>query len=151
MRENDKLGSDVWPHRDEVCAPKSMAFILVVDDDWQIRDFFTDILVGDGYYVDSATSGIEAQRAIKLLRFDLMILDLSIPEIDGFEILKFARSEQPSLKVILVSGFMHDTVAKMARLLGAVACLQKPVENDTLLRTIRNILEGTEGQNAKFS
>jgi CheY-like chemotaxis protein len=77
-----------------------------------------------------------------MVHFDVMILDLNMPEMDGFEVLKFARSELPDLKVIVVSGFMQGTMLKAAKLFGAVATLDKPIEVGLLLTTIRSILAG---------
>jgi CheY-like chemotaxis protein len=114
--------------------------ILVVDDDPQIRKLFSQVLNKAGYSVYYACDGAEAKSFIQRIQFDLMILDLNMPEMDGFEVLKFARSESPRLKTIVVSGFMQGTMLKAAKLFGAAATLDKPVQISLLLSTVRDVM-----------
>jgi CheY-like chemotaxis protein len=97
--------------------------ILVVDDDPQIRKLFGQVLNKAGYSVYDACDGLQAKSLIQRIQFDLIILDLSMPEMDGFEVLKFARSELPGLKIIVASGFLHGTMLKAAKLFGAASTL----------------------------
>ena len=116
--------------------------ILVVDDDPQVRKLFDQVLNKAGYSVYGACNGLEAKALIQRVHFDVIILDLNMPEMDGFEVLTFARSEVPDLKIIVVSGFMQGTMLKAAKLFGAIATLDKPVRNDLLLSTVRSVLTG---------
>jgi CheY-like chemotaxis protein len=116
--------------------------ILVVDDDPQVRKLFSQVLIRAGYSVYDACNGLEAKALIQRVQFDVIILDLSMPEMDGFEVLKFARSELPNLQIIVASGFMQGTMLNAAKLFGAVATLDKPVEIALLLSTVRTVLKG---------
>ena len=116
--------------------------ILVVDDDPQVRKLFDQVLNKAGYSVYGACNGLEAKALIQRVHFDVIILDLNMPEMDGFEVLTFARSEVPDLKIIVVSGFMQGTMLKAAKLFGAIDTLDKPIRNDLLLSTVRSVLAG---------
>jgi DNA-binding NtrC family response regulator len=125
-------------------APEFAPSILVVDDDPHVRQFFAYVLTKAGYHVHDVSNGIEAKAAIKNITFNLMILDLSMPEMDGYEVLKFARSQIPDLRIIVASGHIPGTMMKTANLFGAVATLHKPFEVDLLLSTVRSALENRE-------
>jgi CheY-like chemotaxis protein len=111
--------------------------ILIVEDDAATRDALTMVLTDEGYSVRAAANGREA---IDLLRGgaapDLIILDLMMPVMDGWQF----RSEQqrhPDLTRIPVVVLSADgTVRDKAASLGAVGCLQKPIEVDDLLHEI---------------
>ena len=120
------------------CRPS----ILVVDDDPNVRKFFSQALNKAGYSVYDVSNGLEAKSLIQSIQFNLIILDLSMPEMDGFEVLKFARSEQPELKIIVATGFMQGTMMNAAKYLGAVATLDKPIQITTLLSTVHNVISG---------
>ena len=120
--------------------------VLVVDDDFQVRKVFTAMLATAGYSVRDAANGIEAKAAVQTVRFDVMILDLRMPEMDGFDVLKFVRSKLPSLKIIVVSGFMQGGLLQMAKYFGAAATLEKPVQLEVLLATVRTVLRAATAQ-----
>jgi CheY-like chemotaxis protein len=116
--------------------------ILVVDDNPQVRTLCrtTLELENPGYIVVEASSGREALAAIKETPFDLIILDLSMPDTDGFEFLKAVRVELPKLKIICISGFMGGRMLHSAKLLGATATLDKPFKPDQLLSLVYEVL-----------
>jgi CheY-like chemotaxis protein len=124
---------------DTVFARKVTLSILVVDDDPQVRKFFGQVLEEAGYSVYDACNGVEAKDLIQRVYFDVIILDLNMPEMDGFEVLKFARSE-PDPKIIVVSGFMQGSMLTAAKLFGAAATLYKPVDAALLLSTVHSVL-----------
>jgi CheY-like chemotaxis protein len=116
--------------------------ILIVDDDPQVRKFFIYALTKAGYSPFDVSNGLEAKAAIQRIHFDLIILDLNMPEMDGFEVLKFARAELPELKIIVVSGFFPTALLKAAKLYGALATLTKPVQSGLLLSTVQTVIDG---------
>jgi two-component system OmpR family response regulator len=116
--------------------------ILVVDDEPRIRDFITRALVTAGYAVDVAASGSEGLRMAMVDGYDLVILDLVMPDVDGRQILttlQRERREQP----ILVLSCLADVTTKVDCLeLGAQDYLTKPFSLAELLARVRVRLRG---------
>lgn len=118
--------------------------ILVVDDDPQIRNLCRMALEETAYGVREATNGNEALAAIERTTFDLIVLDLAMPDLDGFEFMKAVCAQLPKLKVIVMSGFMGGTMLPASRLLGAAATLAKPFSTDLLLSVVHEVLAGND-------
>lgn len=114
--------------------------VLVVDDDPQVRTLCRTTLEESGYFVKEAANGKEALTATEETAFDLVALDLSMPDMDGFEFLKVVRVRVPKPKVIAMSGFMGGTMLPTAKLFGAFATLNKPFSPDSLLSAVREAL-----------
>ena len=114
--------------------------ILIVDDDKNIAPLFARILKNAGYSVSSTLSGKEGLRAIREDAFDLVILDLAIPEVDGFEILRAVRDQLPKPKIIAVSGVI-PSMLKAAKLCGADLVIDKPLAVDVLVMSVRSLIE----------
>jgi CheY-like chemotaxis protein len=118
-----------------------MARILVVDDDPQILKLFSWILTEGGYTVVAESSGKSALQALEGAGpVDLMVLDLSMPEPDGFEILKAMRAKRPGLRILVTSGFLGGALLKASEMLGATASLDKTSAPSMLLETVNNLL-----------
>jgi CheY-like chemotaxis protein len=115
--------------------------ILIVDDESQDVALFRRILERAGYAVTDRNSGKLAIRAIQETAFDLVILDLNIPDMDGFEILGVVRHLVPRPRVLVVSGFMEGEFLSTARLLGATAVLDKAVALNLLLPAVDKLFE----------
>ena len=115
--------------------------ILIVDDDTTILESFSKILALGGYSVATVSSGKEALAAIQAGPFDLVILDLSMPEPDGFDVLRFTHSKMPALKLLAISRAMHGVVLDAAKALGATATLDKLLAPDLLLTIVSQLLE----------
>ena len=114
--------------------------ILVVDDDAQIRGLCRTTLEESGYLVREAGNGQRALGAIQETTFDLIVLDLSMPDMDGFEFLKVVRAIVPKLKIVVISGFLGGTMLTAAKLFGAAATLAKPFSSDSLLSAVDEVL-----------
>jgi CheY-like chemotaxis protein len=114
--------------------------ILIVDDDPQVRRFCGTALEVPGYRVQEASNGKEALAAVEKTSFDLIVLDLCMPDMDGFEFLKAVRVKFPELKIITMSGFMGGTLLPAAKRLGGTATLVKPFSPDALLSVVSELL-----------
>jgi CheY-like chemotaxis protein len=104
----------------------------------------TTTLEESGYSVREASNGKKALAEIKKAACDLIVLDLSMPDVDGFEFLKAVRVEEPTLKVIAISGFLGGSMLNAAKLFGAAAILAKPFSPDSLLLVVNEVL-GAKG------
>ncbi len=120
----------------------SSPYILVVDDEPDIRELVRDILEDEGYSVTTAENGEAARAALRERRPDLILLDIWMPDIDGISLLKeWAEGEGLPCPVIIMSG--HGTVetAVEATRLGAYDFLEKPLSLAKLLLTVERALE----------
>lgn len=121
--------------------PQKASTILIVDDDPHIRASLQEILSYQGYHCLEARDGKEALERLSEEGVDLILLDLRLPRLDGMEVLKISLSEHPDLPVVIISG--HGTIqqAVEATKLGAYDFLEKPLEAERTLLTVRNALE----------
>ena len=114
--------------------------ILVVDDDRQVLQFLRKTLEESGYTVTATTSGKQALAFIEKSMPDLLLLDLEMPEPDGFDILKAERAKFPYLRTIVISGYLHGALLEAAKIFGATATLEKPVSPEALVGKVREML-----------
>jgi len=120
-------------------APPS---ILVVDDDPQVLKLFVRMLEQGGYHVYGVLSGKEAMSYLQERSIDLLVLDLGMPEPDGFEILESLRAMRSDLMILAISGLMvRSSLLKAAKVLGATATLSKTEAPTRLLLTVNKLLE----------
>lgn len=118
--------------------------ILVVEDDQFLRDFYIELLTGENYQVDSAAEGESALQKITAGGYDLILLDIMLPKMDGVQILK-ARQQHPSQKpngaIVMLTNLGNDAVIKQCFELGANGYLVKSaMEPDQVLSEIKNYL-----------
>lgn len=116
-----------------------MHSILVIDDTPEMRDTLELALTAAGYQVLVATNGQTAQRTLAIVKVDLVITDVVMPEKDGIEVAMELRKSHPTLPVIVMSGggkLASDVYLSMARSLGAKGILQKPFSKEQLLLTV---------------
>lgn len=121
-----------------------MASILVIEDDSSLRDTLSIHLRSAGYTVRVAADATEAIRAILAGVPDLILSDVTLPYMDGFELLEVLRRDETtrSTPVILLTGLVDDDNYVRGIRLGATAYLTKPVLRDELLKTISGALRG---------
>ena len=116
--------------------------ILIVDDDPQIRDMLTKALSGKKYETEVASSGFEAGARIVRFRPGLVILDLVMPEMDGFEVCRQIKENPDTshIKVLALTGY--DTRENREKIMkaGADGYLTKPVEHTALLQHVEDLL-----------
>ena len=114
--------------------------ILVVDDEEALRTVLSTELEGEGYQVSTAGDGEEAIKILGSQQFHLILLDIKMPNVDGFEVLKFVKQKQPSTKVIMLTGFADLKNAIESKKLGAEDFVSKPYDLVDLLTTVERVL-----------
>lgn len=118
-----------------------MARILVVDDDADIRQTLAEILGYDGHVVEVARDGLEAQRLIEKVAFDIVLCDVRMPGKDGMELLDWAKKTRSDVEFIMLSGHATIDMAVEATKKGAFDFLEKPLDLPKLEILIRNATE----------
>ena len=114
--------------------------ILVVDDEDALRMVLSSELSTSGYDVATASDGDEAITVIKNKPFDLILLDIKMPKVDGFEVLKFVKKNYAAVKVIMLTGFADLKNAIESKKHGAEDFVSKPYDLVDLLTTIERVL-----------
>ncbi len=105
-----------------------MARILVADDDEAVVRLVQRILGGLGHVVASTTNGMEALKRGMNEDFDLYILDVRMPHLDGYSLCRSLRQKFPSRSVVLITGLDTSKYAPMAKASGATATIGKPFD-----------------------
>ena len=118
------------------------ARILVVDDEEAMRDASRQVLAPEGFVLEEASSGDAAVELLSRESFDLVILDLKMPRVDGMEILRRIQEESPDTAAIVITGYPSVESAVEAMKLGAADFLPKPFTPDVLRLTVRRTLRG---------
>ncbi|HEX7483337.1 MAG TPA: response regulator [Candidatus Bathyarchaeia archaeon] len=113
--------------------------ILVVDDDVTILRVFKNILEKEGYIVETVNTGKAAVERIKKEKFNVCLIDVKLPDMDGTELLLKLVNKPETIKII-VTGFSSDEVGKKAADYGADDFLVKPVKPEELIATVRERL-----------
>ena len=114
--------------------------ILVVDDEDALRTVLSSELSSSGYDVATATDGDEAIAEVDNKQYHLILLDIKMPRVDGFEVLKYVKKNHPSVKVIMLTGFADLKNAIESKKLGAEDFVSKPYDLVDLLTTIERVL-----------
>jgi len=130
-----------------------MARILVIDDDVLIRRTVKHILEREGHAVVLAECGHDGAHAIEAYAFDLAIVDIFMPDMDGLETIKVFHHSAPRLPIIVISDYVFRDASepapdfyRMAVDLGAVAYLRKPFTPAQLLDAVRACLGAADSQ-----
>jgi DNA-binding NtrC family response regulator len=115
--------------------------LLLVDDEARFVETLSKRLTARGFEVEGALGGPQALELLDARPFDVVLLDVWMPGMDGLEVLKAIRRLHPSVKVILVSGNASINAAIEGMRLGAVDYLLKPVEIDDILVKVEDAFE----------
>src|SRR5579863_3026410 len=111
--------------------------VLIIDDEAAIRESLETLLVLEGFSVASAANGQEGLARIGERSFDLVLLDLALPDRDGMDLLAEIRGEDPQLSIIMVTAYGTVENAVRAMQAGAANFVQKPWDNEKLLADVR--------------
>lgn len=120
-----------------------MSTILIVDDSAYARRTMRKTLEGAEHTVVEAGGGMAAIENYFLQHPELVLLDLTMEDMDGLEVLRKLRELDAGARVIVVSADVQKSTEKMVREAGGAAFLGKPVASDVLLSTIESVMQGT--------
>lgn len=115
--------------------------VLIVDDDKSLRETISAILQSQGYRMTSAANANEAIEKTKTQFFDIILLDVKLPDMDGTQLLSHLQKTAPETLKIIITGYPSVTDAAQALDIGANSYLTKPIDPDHLLKTIKNKLQ----------
>jgi DNA-binding response OmpR family regulator len=117
----------------------------VIDDEPTVRGFVCDLLEGLGYEAEDAEDGRQGLALLERHRYDLVITDLQMPNVSGWDVVNAVRGRLPTMPIIMISGFATEDDMKEARQVG-VPLLQKPFSVAELQRVMRQALSGDTSQ-----
>jgi two-component system nitrogen regulation response regulator NtrX len=115
--------------------------VLVVDDERGVRDSLRKVLEYEGYEVIDSKDGPTALELASEARPDVMLLDIKMPGMDGMDVLERVRKLNPDMPVIMISGHGTIETAVQATRLGAFEFIEKPLDRERILLTVRNAAE----------
>ncbi len=118
--------------------------ILAIDDERSIRNTLKEILEYENFQVDLAEDGIQGLELMKNNKYDVVLLDIKMPQMDGMEVLGKIMEKYHDTQVIMISGHGTIDTAVEAIKKGAYDFVEKPLDLNRLLVTIRNALEKTD-------
>jgi len=134
-----------------------MARILVIDDQTSVRGAIRALLEYEGHTVVAAECGHNAVSAIEAFAFDVVIVDIIMPGMDGLDTIKILRDSAPAVPIIAMSGYAFHGGSSdldffhMASELGATCCLQKPFRPRQLIDAIEICRVARSGDAAKVA
>ena len=105
---------------------RTRGVVLIVDDDARVRDVLRDIIAEQGHQVVSAESGLRAIEAIQQQHFDLILLDLVLPDVSGVEVLRRLKAQDERAVVVVITAYGDYPIALEAMSLGPLWLIRKP-------------------------
>jgi len=123
--------------------------VLIIDDDGGVRATLARVLQNAGCKTATASDGPESFKLISGCEFDLVLLDIFLPQMDGVQVLREIRSRCPKLPVIMLTGHGSLQSAVESLRLGAIDYLQKPIDPEILVARVRIALEEQRLQRRK--
>lgn len=118
------------------------ARVLIVDDEQSMREACREVLASEGYALQEASSGEKALEILARQAFDVLILDLKMPKVDGLQILQAVQQTSPGTATVVITGYPSIDTAVEAMKLGASDFLPKPFTPEVLRLTVRRVLDG---------
>lgn len=120
-----------------------MATILVVDDEDFFRTLLSEMLSDEGYTVETAEDGKSGIEAVHALHPDLILLDMSMPEMTGFDVTRILKNDDKTKDIPILAVTAANTSADMEEFheLGGDRHMGKPISADTLLEIVKDLLQ----------
>jgi len=113
--------------------------ILIVDDSFADRETLQAILEERGYSVATASTGAEALARVREKRFDIIFLDVRLPDINGVQLFEQVKAIDPGVAVIMMTGYSEEELVKKAISHGAYTCICKPFNVDKMLALVSEL------------
>ena len=113
--------------------------ILVIDDEKNIRELFSDFLSWYGYYVMTVENGSEGLRRLKEANFDVVLSDINIPGISGIELMKIVREEKIDVFFVLFTGIDVDIARRISEQQAADGFIEKPFSIRQIIHLIEDL------------
>jgi len=114
--------------------------ILIADDDKELGIILEDELTYSGYDVQVADNGEKAIALLQVNSFDAAVLDIRMPKVDGFGVLKFIKEKFPAMKVIMLTGFADLANSVKSKEFGADEFMEKPYNLEVIRHTLDTLL-----------
>ena len=124
----------------EMTVPEGSPHILIVDDDEGISVTLSDILEINGYSVTIAMDASEALGKVEKGVFDLVLIDMKLPDMGGISLMKKIKGIDPDICCIMITGYESSQAETEAFQAGAYSYLTKPFEMDSLLSTLKQAI-----------
>ncbi len=118
--------------------------LLIVDDEHSIRVLCKELLEEKGYQVTQAVDGQDALDKMEFHIFDLFLIDMAMPRIGGFELMKLIKQKQPLAVIVILTGFSSIDGAVKAVRAGAFQYLSKPINSDELFKVVESGIQHSE-------
>jgi len=115
--------------------------ILVVDDQFADRETLKAILEDKGYRVATANDGAEAIEMVKSRHYDIIFLDVRLPDMNGVETFEQVKKIDPGATVIMMTGYTEEDLVKRAMNSGAYTCLHKPFDMEKVITLVKAVVE----------
>ncbi len=115
--------------------------VLVIDDEAIVRVSCERVLVPAGYEVTVTSRGDEAIELLEKEKFDLVLTDLKMPDMDGLEVLKVIKERWPDVQVVIITGYGTISTAVQAIKMGAYEYIEKPFTPEDILEVVNKALE----------
>jgi CheY-like chemotaxis protein len=115
--------------------------ILIVDDEPELVEELSLILTEEGYAVTAAPDGLQAVELFREGSYDLVLMDVKMPEMNGVDALHEILAINPEAKVVIITGSFAQNLSAQALEDGAVAALFKPFDPEVLLETIKKLVQ----------
>jgi excisionase family DNA binding protein len=133
----DRKAIDDWLHQS---LNKTKARILVIDDDDIILSLFKEILESEGHKIVTAATSAEGIERLGQQDFNLVFLDLKMPDIDGADLLKQIKNTKPAVPVTIITGYPGSEVMERALKQGPFGVMEKPFDVNDILSAVNSFL-----------
>ena len=120
-----------------------MKRVLVVDDDADAREELSELLAGVGFEANSARNGRDALKQAASVRFDLVVTDILMPDMEGLEFILAIKKAHPNIKIVAISGggrFKNMSFLEIAKKFGADRAYEKPLPIKQLLQDVAGLM-----------